>query len=373
MNNINNLANNSKFNIVISVPDLDKQGGVSSFYNAVLPYIDKDKFDITVLEIGSTNNHQKLLTPIVDQFTFKNAVSAPPALVHINPSLGLKSFIRDGFFTLLAKRKGVPVIIFFHGWNKQFEQTLKKYFRWFFNLSFARADTFIVLATEFKIFLQELGVQVPIYVETTAINESLVKNFNIDDKINALSTATTFRILFLARLEREKGVFETIDAIKLLAQKGLDISLSIAGDGPILEELKSHAKKHNLTKDQLQFLGHINGEDKIRAFTEHHLYCFPTNYGEGLPTSVLEAMVFGLPVITRPVGGLADHFKTNLMGKFCQTMNPEEIAQAMESIISNKEDMTRIARYNHQHAIEMFMASKVADRLSTIYSSVLKA
>ena len=237
-------------------------------------------------------------------------------------------------------------------------------------MSFARADAFIVLASTFQTFLRDLGIQAPIHIETTAIDENLVTAFDFDKKIQALSSAKTFSILFLSRLEREKGAFETIDAVKLLINQGLPVTLSIAGDGPILDELKDYAKQR-LDDNHVQFLGYVSGDEKIRVFSEHSAYCFPTNYGEGLPTSVLEAMAFGLPVITRPVAGLADHFKDGLMGKLCHTMDPEEIAESIKYIISGS-SMTKIARYNHEHAVNTFMASKVAQRLSSIYQATLK-
>ena len=361
-----------KNSIIITVPKLDKPGGVASFYNAVLPQISKALYKINVLEIGSTSNTPKFLQYVTDQYSFNKRLTASTQLVHINPSLGFKSFIRDGLFVILAKRKKIPVVVFFHGWNKSFERYLTKYLHWFFKLSFSRADAFIVLASEFKNFLRKIGIKTPIYIETTAIDETLVRDFDIANKIHDLSASTDIRILFLSRLEREKGVFETIDAVKLLIDQGLPVTLSIAGDGPILDELKDYTKQLRFEKNQIQFLGYVSGDDKSRVFSNHDIYCFPTNYGEGLPTSVLEAMVFGLPVITRPVGGLADHFKDGTMGILCHTMEAEEIAQSIAGLIRDKSVMIKMARYNHQHAIQTFMASKVAERLSNIYQSTLK-
>lgn len=356
--------------INITVPKLNKPGGVASFYNAVLPRMDDKSYEINILEIGSTTRFPNFLKYVIDQFRFNKTLTTSTELVHINPSLGFKSFVRDGLFIMLAKRKGIPVLVFFHGWNQNFEQRIKKSLLWFFKISFARADAFIVLASAFETFLRDLGIQAPIHIETTAIDENLVTTFDIDKKIQGLSSAKIFSILFLSRLEREKGAFETIDAVKLLINQGLPVTLSIAGDGPILDELKDYAKQR-LDENHVQFLGYVSGDEKIRVFSEHSVYCFPTNYGEGLPTSVLEAMAFGLPVITRPVAGLADHFKDGLMGKLCHTMDPEEIAESIKYIISGS-SMTKIARYNHEHAVNTFMASKVAQRLSSIYQATLK-
>ena len=109
-----------------------------------------------------------------------------------------------------------------------------------------------------------------------------------------VSRLTQIKVLFLARLERAKGVFETVQAVKFLIDKKLPVSLTIAGDGKIRPELEEYARSLNLSPQQVSFAGDIRGEDKIRAFAEHHIYCLPTTFREGLPTSVLEAIAFGM-------------------------------------------------------------------------------
>lgn len=362
----------SKKSILITTPYLNKPGGVASFYTAVIPFLKNYDHDIEVLQIGSSNTRYSLFKVLLDQINFYKALSDNISIVHLNPSLGFKSFVRDGLFAIIAKHKKKPVIIFFHGWNKRFEHVIKKYLKFFFNLSYGCADAFIVLASEFESSLRELGIKTTVYVETTAIDEQLISDFNIDHKIQLLTTVCQYRILFLSRLEREKGVFETIDAVKILIDQGLPVTLSIAGSGPILEELKQYVADNQLAEHYVKFLGYVSGTEKKRVFIEHDLYCFPTNYGEGLPISVLEAMLFGLPVITRPVGGLADQFEDGMMGKLCHSMRPDEIAQAIQSLIVDQSTMSKIARYNHFHALNKFMASKVASRLFKIYQSLLR-
>ncbi|MFK7779184.1 MAG: glycosyltransferase family 4 protein, partial [Gimesia sp.] len=92
---------------------------------------------------------------------------------------------------------------------------------------------------------------------------------------------------------------------------------------------------------------------------------------EGLPNTVLEAMAFGMPVITRPVGGLADIFEDGNMGALVQGKSAEEIASCLEQMIHEPEKMAEIGRYNATYAKEHFMASVVAGKLVDIYDSIL--
>lgn len=357
--------------VLLVRPYRDSQGGVADFYNTILPSFKDSEFKVKTLEIGSSCGRTSAVHFVTDQIRFLDELNKNPDLVHINPSLGWKSFLRDGLFAWQVKRKGLPLLVFFHGWNKKFESTVGSRLRWFFNRTFCMADGFIVLASEFEQKLRDWGVSAPIELGTTVVDdEYLLNGFDYEAKILNLIVKQRMKVLFLARLERGKGVFETVDAVKILIEKGLPVSLSIAGDGSIMQELKDYIETLDLPQGCLTLLGYISGKEKNHVFTEHDIYCLPS-YGEGLPISVLEAMTFGLPVITCPVGGLVDMFKDGEMGFFVKMGNPVEIAKSIEKLIMNREKMLQISRYNYHFASDHFMSATVANHLAGVYKSVV--
>ena len=356
---------------LLTTPSLLDQGGVASYINALLPFLSK-KHEITCFELGSTHNKKNILYPVTDQFRFRKLLKTEQFdALHVNPSLDLKSFIRDGFLVLQAKRSSLPVLVFWHGWGKAFEPVVEKYLLSFFRRTFARADGFIVLASAFEEKLRQWGINSPVFKITTTVHENLLAGVDLDDKLSRLGREVETNVLFLARLERAKGVFETLDGVRLLQKKGFPVTLSIAGDGSVRQELEEYIKKLNVQDNKIRFLGYVRNQKKIEAFLSHDIYCFPTFYGEGLPTSVLEAMAFGMPVITKPVGGLADIFEDGKMGVLMHGNSPEEIADCIEKIIGDKKNMLRMGRYNIKYARKNFMASVVAARLDKIYQAIL--
>lgn len=360
--------NKSIRNILLTIPSFQDKGGVVSLFDAVLPHITDN---IIPLEIGGTKGINNFFHPMTDQLYFhKTLIKSQHFLVHINPSLNLKSFLRDGAFAWQAKKRNIPLLVFWHGWDKPFSQVVEKHLLWFFRQTFGRADCFIVLASEFKHKLRAWGVTAPVHLGTTAVEEQLIQGFNLEKKIEAIRTCNTLKILFLARLERAKGVFETVQAVRLLLDKNFPVSLTIAGDGHIRQELEQYCQSLDLTEQQVCFIGDVRGEEKISTFAEHHIYCLPS-YGEGLPNSVLEAMAFAMPVTTRPVGGLADMFEDGVMGGLAQGKTSEEIASVLERLITDREKLVAIARYNAAYAKEYFMASVVAAELQRIYGTIL--
>lgn len=360
--------------ILLVTPSLNGLGGVANYYKTILPLLGASEFSIDFLEIGSAKGKGNIFYPITDQFDFFRRIKdTSPVLMHINPSLDPKSFVRDGVLIYQAIRKQIPVIVFFHGWDIEFATRIEKYYLRFFKLTFGKADAFIVLASEFKEKLRHWNVSAPIFTETTAVDPSLLEDFDIERKTADILGKEFFQILYLGRIEQAKGIFETVDAIKMLCDKNLPASLSIAGDGPALQELSRYVDSLRLPPGTINFLGYVREQEKASAFASHDIYCFPSSYREGMPISLLEALSFGMPVITCPVGGIADIFHDREMGALVPPRNPEAIAGKIEQMISERGSMVQMAKYNHDYAKKHFLAPKVADRLLDIYRQAIQA
>nr|WP_280842366.1 glycosyltransferase family 4 protein [Rhodohalobacter sp. SW132] len=176
-------------------------------------------------------------------------------------------------------------------------------------------------------------------------------------------------LLFLSRIEKAKGIFEAVDAVSLLLKQGRDIQLTIAGNGAAMDNLKEHI--YNFDTDGITLKGYVEGEDKMNCLISADLFLFPS-YHEGMPNSVLEAIAFGLPVLTTRVGGIPDFFEDGKMGLFLDNREPEHIAEKIEYLLGRPELMKEMSEYNYNYAKEHFYASKVAARLEKIIDDVVE-
>jgi len=358
--------------VLVVGPGLNDPGGVANYYNAVFPRLQGGDIEAHYMEIGSTHGANTRFHLLLDQLRFwKSLGRLRPDVVHLNPSLDLKSYLRDGLFVIQAKLRGRRVLIFFRGWQEPFERQVSARLRWFFSASFKRADRFIVLARHFSDCLHDWGVTVPVELATTTVADELLDGFSISEKLAELGRAADIRLLYLARLEPEKGILLLLDAVRILLGNRVRLTLTIAGDGPAMEEVRSRVERTEVLRDRVNIAGYVRSRDKAQLFTSHHVFCFPTTYGEGMPNSVLEAMAFGMPVITCPVGGLADMFVDGAMGKLLQTPSQAALADAITGLVSDRDGMIRMAEYNFRYAQEHFLASIVAERLRTCYRTML--
>jgi len=355
--------------ILVATPNIKGKGGVGSFYAALRDYY---SLNVEYFTIGRrTHDEGKIVVAVrlmKDYLLFlRNLKHRDFALIHLNPSLKSKAVIRDGLFLYLAKQAGKKVLVFFHGWDKRFESMLTGWKLKLFKRVYFDVDAIIVLAEQFKAQLRAWGYTGPIYLGTTTFDDKCLDGFNIEDRLAAQNH--TVNLLFLAWIVKEKGIYEAVQAYHLVKSLGMDIRFIVAGDGQELSAVKQYVMERKI--EGVDFRGFVNGQDKVRVLKEGDMYVFPS-YSEGMPNSVLEAMAFGLPIITRAVGGLRDFFEDGKMGFITESKDPKIFADYIEKLACNTELRKRIGKYNHEYAVEHFPASKVVRRIERIYHNVLE-
>lgn len=345
--------------ILINTPDLTKHGGgVTNHYKGLFLYWN---YNVKYNTVGSRKSIPGYIILVFDyvKFVFL-CVFGNYDIILLNPSLGNTALKRDAVFLRISHFFKIKTFVFFHGWNKDLAVTIDNKPNIFLR-RFRKADGFLVLASSFKKQLENWGIKGPIYLTTTKVDNSLIDNFCINKKTFSKN------ILFLARIEENKGIIIALEAMALINKKYPDIKLIVAGDGKALQIAKDLVHKKSILN--VIFVGNLKGGALIEVFSKSDIYILPTTHGEGLPTSVLEAMAFGLPIISRPVGGLVDFFEEDKMGYLIESLEPEAYANSIIDLIKNPEKSQEMSKYNHGYAKKHFMASKVASKIEKILNT----
>ena len=126
-----------------------------------------------------------------------------------------------------------------------------------------------------------------------------------DEVIESDSKIT--KLLYVGYLRPSKGVFNLIESINELSKIAKDISLTIVGDGESRSEIEKLIIKKGL-QNRVFLTGHIDSKERLeKIYKSHDVFCFPSQ-SEGSPRVVIEAMYFGLLVISNKVGSLPYSF-----------------------------------------------------------------
>jgi len=352
--------------VLVTAPSLSKTGGVAQYLSSLRPHLEEDVHFFTV---GARSEDESFLGAgwrlVGDYWRFVRTLWREPYdMVHLNPSLGSKALLRDGVLLLISKAFHKPVVVFIHGWDEACERMLRKRFLSLFQRTYDRADAFIVLASQFRERLRTLGYHRTVFVEGAPIDDAIL---NDQDRKPSHTGRRQFKILFLSRIEIAKGIYEALDSYRIVKRDFPFATLTVAGDGSELEGVKAYAAELKLA--DVSFTGNLEGARKRDAFKNADAFLFPS-HTEGLPISVIEAMAYGLPVVTRRVGGLGDFFESGQMGFMTESYDPEDFAALLGRLIGDPELRTRISSFNRTYARKHFTATQVVARLEHIYRSV---
>lgn len=358
--------------IVISVTAPNVLGGIASYFYTIKKYF---KTNVKYVIRGPRDSFKKyskiseIYRIILDILIFLFEVARPSVkVVHLNTSLGKRGVPRDLIFIYLAKLLHKSTIVFFHGWNPGIEKEIDDGKFDLFKKYISKVDVAITLSSRSKKKLREWGFKNKIYLETTIVDDTELLGWNEYDlkkRINSIDSKKNIEFLFLARMIKEKGIYEAIDTFKILSQIRPNIYFNIAGDGPELENAKKYIEQENVKN--AKFYGYATGKEKIDLLKKSHILLFPS-YNEGMPIAVLEAMAFGLIIVTRPVGGLIDFF-TDKMGIILNTLEPKVFAKNIGILLQR--DLFKISINNYRYAKEHFYASIAVKRIENIYNQLL--
>lgn len=333
-------------NILINTTHPDNKGGVAQFYKDTpnLPGV-----DFAHNMVGTRQGKSGTLLMFADFVRFlRRIVFNRPDLVILNPSLQTKALARDSVYVTICRIFRLKTFVFFHGWDARVEAKISKSPFFFRNL-FWRVAGFFVLASEFEHSLRAWGINAPVLVTRTKAD---LDNCKAPDKRDFFQP----RFLFLSRIEEQKGVMQLIQAFAMVKDRFPGATLEIAGTGGFAGACSDYVAAKGIP--DVTFLGYVTGQDKAEAFTRNNAFILPTRHSEGLPTAVVEALAFGLPVVATRKGGLNDILTPENGELLCDT-DPNTIRDSLVSLFADPDQCHQISAHNRAYATRELTAEKV--------------
>ncbi len=143
----------------------------------------------------------------------------------------------------------------------------------------------------------------------------------------------------VAALSPEKG-HETLVAACARVAGREPVELRLVGDGP--ERARVEARARSLGFTGLRFLGPLSGVAVAEALAGFTVFALASEV-EGLPTSVLEAMAMGVPVVATAVGGVPGIVEDGVTGRLVPPGDAGALARAIEQLLASPEERERLA------------------------------
>jgi len=171
-------------------------------------------------------------------------------------------------------------------------------------------------------------------------------------------------VLFLARLREKKGVFDLVRAIPFVLKVVPDVLFVLAGDGE-LEAVEALAETLGV-RHAIRLPGWVDGDEKLRLLSEADAFVLPS-YFEGLPVGLLEAMAYGVPIVTTPVGGIPDLIQHRKNGLLVQASQPDALAQAIIEILTEEKLRIFLREAAFQRVLKVYSIRAALGALQKMY------
>lgn len=171
--------------------------------------------------------------------------------------------------------------------------------------------------------------------------------------------STDFIITFAGRLVAGKGALKLLEACKKLGEAA-KVHLFIAGDGEQFSLLSDSADSH------IHILGRLSSADLSALLSQTDIFCFPSDYPEGLPTALLEAGSHACAIVMSNTGGAEDLIPSRDFGIVLKSTDPDEIANSLYFLINNPEQLSSMGKKIQKRIKENFSWEATAKEILQI-------
>ena len=352
-----NIYNGQK--IIMVAPHPNGKGGISRvihlWQNA--GFI----FDFNIKLIASVeNNSNKLKVLIFALFLFIRECAGKSRMVYIHTA-SYNSFYRKSLFLLTSYvlRKKIILHIhpnYFYHFIKGFKGFKKILFFWLLR----KVDIFIVLTEDMQQKIRSLFAGCPVHVLRNPVDiERMRCRKPIDREKN--------RFLFLGWFNRDKGVYDLVDAAELLSTEGENFSIDFYGTKEI-DKLKRYVSTKGL--NQIIKVNDWVGENqKKQAFYRSAALILPS-HTEGIPNVILEAMATKTPIISTLVGGLTEVLGQDKNAVIIEPRNSRDIANKIKFVLHNRKYCQDLAENAYREACEKYNLYEIKKQFQAILASI---
>ena len=286
----------------------------------------------------------------------------------IKPNIIFNYTIKPNIYSSLAAKKlNIPVINNITGLGTVFlNNNLSSHIaRWLYKISINKNSVVFQNRDDMKLFIKKGLVQ-----ESSV---TLISGSGIDtERFKPLSKNKNEKFVFLmiARLIKDKGIEEYIEAIRLIRQScdAQKCTFKILGSLYLSNPTAISQKELDGWIDEglIEYLGH--SDTVYEEIAKVDCVVLPS-YREGLSRVLLEASSMEKPIITTNVPGCRDVVDDTINGYLVEVKNSRELAQAIQKMVAlSSLDLQRMGEAGREKVINQFSQTKVIEK----YFSLLK-
>jgi glycosyltransferase involved in cell wall biosynthesis len=338
------------------------KGGIGAVIAEQKKLFPKSKFYCSYKPTGSLQSIFFSLMQLLI-FPFYLLLNSGIKIVHIHGASRGSFYRKYVYFTIAKRLFGKKVIYHIHGaefhlfisessdrWKNRIKKTLES------------ADQVIVLSNWWFTFFQE---RFPKSKITRIYNPVELTDYNKADEYQGI-----VKFLFLGHISSRKGCYDLLNVAEKMVKKNSNFIIEIGGNGET-DKLKEMIQQRNLGT-YVHFLGWVSGEKKKLLLQNSDIYVLPSK-NEGLPVSILEAMSYGMPIISTIVGGIPEMIEDQNSGFLIDPGDLDALYEKMLFFIENRQKIKEMGQVSKKIVAIKFSSDIIKDELSKLYVKLLES
>jgi glycosyltransferase involved in cell wall biosynthesis len=296
-----------------------------------------------------------------------------PRLAYLTISRSAGGFLRDAVFIALCWLRGVPVLNHVHGSDLPALLGQPLIGRIALRLLNTLAAS-IMLSRAMAADVEAAGLRHVIVIRNFAPPEY----FAVPRPRRGV--AQPLRILYLSNVMQAKGVFDLIEACRLLEREAPHFELHIVGralEGTRALQDQTRSALIELAEQHrfVRWHGPLYGEDKVRAYADADIFCLPSHQ-EAAPLTLLDAMAAGLPCVVTSVGGVPEivmQVQDGVSALVVPAHEPSTLADRLLELVGSPELRQHLGERAREHARKHFTLERFRREFGTAVAAAVRA
>jgi colanic acid/amylovoran biosynthesis glycosyltransferase len=182
-------------------------------------------------------------------------------------------------------------------------------------------------------------------------------------------------LLCVARLEEKKGHAYLIEACRILMERGVDVTCTCIGAGPLERALGEQIARSGLS-ERVVLAGPRTQEDVQRALSTAALFVLPSvvtasGNAEGIPVALMEAMAAGVPVVSTMTTGVPELIDDGLSGTLVPPRDAGALADAIARLLEDRERCERFRVAAFQRVATEFRTDVAVEKVAAYLSEAV--
>ena len=340
-------------------PDPESMGGIARVVKNWKNDGLFNEYNITYISTTPSSEQGKFVFVLWSIFLFLKLCITTKTIVYIHTA-SFNSFYRKSIFIMIALLNRLPVVLHIHpSYFLTFLSEAPSLLRAFMFFLLRRVSCFVVLTDQTLLGIGRLFPAIPVFVLRNVVGDDLLERQEV-----ARQTRTA---LFLGWYVEEKGVYELVDAVEILLDKGCRMELECYGTKEE-QRLRGYVARKNL-EQWIRVNGWADDETKIRALLSSTMLILPS-HTEGIPNVILEAWATKTPVVSTAVGGLAEILVDEHNAIVAQAKNPLHLSLTIEKCLSRPELRKKIAQNAYETILNEYTMLSIREQFARIIASV---